>query len=196
MRTFEVCRRGGLFILLSLMVLALGGCAELFSSSSSGQEGTAEVYYADFPDVPIPSEMELRAGSSQVSKSAGGGVFGYLEFSGSAAWDSLVNACASNLTRDGWSVMGLFRGERSLIVADKMDRVCVISVVDGFPSTTMHVWVTDKTNGFIAPLAAPMKSGGDSSGSGGADDGYVTTSTGSSSSGSGGGGLNEQGLSE
>ena len=196
MRTFEVCRRGMLFILLSLMALTLGGCAELFSSSSSGQEGTAEVYYADFPDVPIPSEMELRAGSSQVSKSANGGVFGYLEFSGSVAWDSLVNACASNLTRDGWSVMGLFRGERSLIVADKMDRVCVISVVDGFPSTTMHVWVTDKTNGFIAPLAAPMKSGGDSSGSGGADDGYVTTSTGSSSSGSGGGGLNEQGLSE
>ena len=109
------------------------------------------------------------------------------------AWDSLVNACASNLTRDGWSVMGLFRGERSLIVADKMDRVCVISIVDGFPSTTMHVWVTDKTNGFIAPLAEPMKSGGES---GGSDDGYVTTSTGSSSSGSGSGGLNEQGLSE
>ena len=196
MRIVQVCRKGMLFVLLLMAALALAGCAELFSSSSSSQEGTAEVYYADFPDVPIPSEMELRAGSSQVSKSAGGGVFGYLEFSGSAAWDSLVNACASNLTRDGWSVMGLFRGERSLIVADKMDRVCVISVVDGFPSTTMHVWVTDKTNGFIAPLAEPMKSGGDSSGSGGADDGYVTTSTGSSSSGSGGGGLNEQGLSE
>lgn len=196
MRTFEVCRRGGLFILLSLMVLALGGCAELFSSSSSGQEGTAEVYYADFPDVPIPSEMELRSGSSQISKSANGNVFGYLEFSGSVAWDSLVNACASNLTRDGWSVLSLFRGERSLIVADKMDRVCAISITDGFPSVTMQVWVTDKTNGFIAPLSAPMKSGGESGGSGGSDDGYVTTSTGSSSSGSSNGGLNEQGLSE
>ena len=195
MRTFEVCRRGGLFILLSLMALALGGCAEMFSSSQS-QEGTAEVYYADFPDVPIPSEMELRAGSSQISKSASGNVFGYLEFSGSVAWDSLVNACASNLTRDGWSVLSLFRGERSLIVADKMDRVCAISIVDGFPGVTMHVWVTDKTNGFIAPLAAPMKSGDGSATSGGSDDGYVTTSTGSSSSGGGSGGLNEQGLSE
>lgn len=195
MRTFKVCRRGMLFILLLLMALALGGCAEMFSSSQS-REGTADVYYADFPDVPIPSEMELRAGNSQISKSAGGNVFGYLEFSGSVAWDSLVNACASNLTRDGWSVLSLFRGEHSLIVADKMDRVCAISIVDGFPGVTMHVWVTDKTNGFIAPLAAPMKSGGESAGSSGSDDGYVTTSTGSSSSGSGNGGLNEQGLSE
>ena len=171
------------------MVLALAGCAEMFSSSSSGQEGTAEVYYADFPDVPIPSEMELRSGSSQISKSANGNVFGYLEFSGSVAWDSLVNACASNLTRDGWSVIGLFRGERSLVVADKMDRICVISISDGFPSTTMSVWVTDKTNDFIATLTAPEKtstSGNDS----------YETSTGTSSSGGGSGGLQEQGLSE
>ncbi len=198
MRSVQVCRTGVLFILLVLLSLVLGGCAELFSGSSSPEEGAAEVYYADFPDVPIPSEMELRSGQSQTSKSSAGNVYGYLEFSGSVAWDSLVNACASNLTRDGWSVIGLFRGERSMVVADKMDRICVISIVDGFPGVTMGVWVTDKTNGFIAPLAAPMKSGGEAGGTGNgeSDEGYVTTSTGSSSAGGGSGGLQEQGLSE
>ncbi len=190
MKPIRVCRWGILFMFMAGLTVGLSGCAELFSSSSSSaQEGTGNVYYADFPDVPIPSEMELNSGKSQVAKSGAGNVIGYLEFSGSAAWDSLINACASNLTRDGWSVMGLFRGERSLIVADKMDRVCVISIFDGFPSTTMNVWVTDKTNGFIAPLAAPEKTGADSGGT-------YTTSTGTSSSGSGGGGLQEQGLSE
>ena len=187
MKSLQVCRKGMLFILLLALPLVLGGCADLFSTSSSPEGGAADVYYADFPDVPIPSEMELRSGQSQISKSSAGNVYGYLEFSGSVAWDSLVNACASNLTRDGWSVTGLFRGERSMVVADKMDRICVISIVDGFPGVTMGVWVTDKTNGFIAPLAAPMKSGetGGANGSG-TDEGYVTTSTGSSSSGSGG----------
>ena len=191
MNKIQVCRGGLLFVLI-ITAVALGGCAELFSSSST-QEGAGDVYYADFPDVPIPSEMELRSGSSQVSKSSSGAVNGYLEFSGSVAWDSLVNACASNLTRDGWSVLGLFRGERSLVVADKMDRICVVTISDGFPSTGMSVWVTDKTNGFVAPLAAPGKTGTDSG------DGYVTTSTGTSSgsgSGAGGSGLKEQGLSE
>ena len=187
MKRIAVCRGGVLFILI-MLVAALSGCADLFSSSSQ-QGGVGDVYYADFPDVPIPSEMELRSGSSQVAKSSSGEVNGYLEFSGSVAWDSLVNACASNLTRDGWSVLGLFRGERSLVVADKMDRICVISIFDGFPSTSMSVWVTNKTNGFIAPLAAPVKSGVDSG------DAYVTTGTGSSSTGSGGG-VHEQGLSE
>lgn len=191
MRSIRVCRWGILFMLMAVLTVGLSGCAEIFSSSSSNQQGAGSVYYADFPDVPIPSEMELRSGSSQVTKSGAGNVIGYLEFSGSAAWDSLVNACASNLTRDGWSVTGLFRGERSLIVADKMDRICVISIFDGFPSTSMSVWVTDKTNGFIAPLAAPQKTTTTDSG-----DTY-TTSTGTSSSGtSSGGGLQEQGLSE
>lgn len=183
MKTMRVCRRGMLFCLMMVASLAFSGCAELFSSSSD-QTGVGDVYYADFPDVPIPSEMKLDSGRSQVGKSAGGNAIGYLEFSGSVAWDSLVNACASNLTRDGWSVIGLFRGERSLVVADKMDRICVISISDGFPSTTMSVWVTDKTNGFIAPLTAPEKT------STGGNDSYVT-STGTSS-----GGLQEQGLSE
>ncbi len=185
MNTKRVCRWGMLFVLLLGLSGALSGCAELLSSSSD-QSGAGDVYYADFTDVPIPSEMELREGNSQVTKSAGGAI-GYLEFSGSAAWDSLVNACASNLTRDGWSVIGLFRGEHSLIVADKMDRICVIVIADGFPSTTMSVWVTDKTNGFIAPLAAPGKTTE-------SQDSYTTTSTGTSSSSSGG--LQEQGLSE
>ena len=188
MKTMRVCRWGVLFCLIVGAMLALSGCAELFSSSSD-QRGVGDVYYADFPDVPIPSEMELDAGRSQVGKSGAGNAIGYLEFNGSVAWDSLVNACASNLTRDGWSVIGLFRGERSLVVADKMDRICVISISDGFPSTTMSVWVTDKTNDFIATLTAPEKtstSGNDS----------YETSTGTSSSGGGSGGLQEQGLSE
>ena len=188
MKTIRVCRRGMLFCLMIIASLTLSGCEELFSSSS-GQTGAGDVYYADFPDVPIPSEMKLDAGRSQVGKSAAGNAIGYLEFSGSAAWDSLVNACASNLTRDGWSVIGLFRGERSLVVADKMDRICVISISDGFPSTTMSVWVTDKTNGFVAPLTAPEKTSTGSSG-----DTYET-STGTSSAG-GGSGLQEQGLTE
>jgi hypothetical protein len=180
-----------LFTFLILAPLALCGCASWFSSFSS-QESVGSVYYADFPDVPIPSEMRQNTGRSQVGKSSGGNAIGYLEFSGSVAWDSLVNACASNLTRDGWSVMGLFRGERSLIVADKRDRVCVISIFDGFPSTTMSVWVTDKTFGFVAPLAAPERIGT------GSDDTHTTTTGSGSSAGSSvdSSGLREQGLSE
>lgn len=179
----RIWRLGVLLGALAL-VAALSGCAGF--SSSSG-ENASDVYYAEFADVPIPAAMEQHSGASQVTKAANGSVNGYLEFSGSVAWDSLVNACASNLTRDGWSVNGLFRGEHSVIVADKMDRSCVITIDDGFPSTTMNVWVTDKINGFIAPLPAP----GESSGSGGT----YTTTTGTSSSGgsSSSGGLREPG---
>ena len=193
MSKIRIWRVGALCGLLALAA-ALSGCAGTFSSSDGN---ASDVYYAEFTDVPIPSAMEQHNGASQVTKAANGSVNGYLEFSGSVSWDSLVNACASNLTRDGWSVNGLFRGEHSVIVADKMDRSCVITIDDGFPSTTMNVWVTDKINGFIAPLAAP----GDSGSGGGSGDTYTTT-TGTSSSGgssssssSGGGGLKEQGLS-
>ena len=184
----RVCRQGLLLGLLLLSII-LSGCGGMFSSSS--ESGASDVYYAEFPDVPIPSAMSQHSGSTQVTKSANGSTNGFLEFSGSVAWDSLVNACASNLTRDGWSVNGLFRGEHSVILADKVDRSCVITIDDGFPSTTMNVWVTDKINGFIAPLAAPGESGSSS----GSSDTY-TTSTGTSSSGGGSsGGLQEQGLS-
>lgn len=169
---------------LGLCLLAAAGCADLFSSGEQRQPG--EVYYADFPDIPIPAEMELRSGNSQVIKT-GNTVNGFLEFSGSVSWDSLVNACASNLTRDGWSVLGLFRGKHSLIIADKMDRTCVMTIYDGFPSTTLEVWVADKINGFIAPLATPERMNTN-------DAGTYEVSTGSSSA--GGGGIQEQGLSE
>ena len=189
MKTIRVYRGSVFFVLMLAMTIVLSGCAELFSFSSSSRGGEGDVYYADFPDVPIPAEMQLRASRSLVVKNSSGLVTGYLEFSGSASWDSLVNASASNLTRDGWSVMGLFRGERSLIVADKIDRICVITIVDGFPSTSMSVWVTSKTHGFIAPIPAPERIVPD------VDDGdtFVTTTTGTSG---GGSGLQEQGLFE
>ena len=164
-------------------VFLFSGCAGLFEDAP---QNTADVYYADFPDVPIPAEMSLRSGNSQVIKTANT-VNGYLEFTGSVSWDSLVNACASNLTRDGWNVLGLFRGSNSVIIADKMDRTCVMTIYDGFPSTTLHVWVADKINGFIAPLAAPERVNNDGT------ETYLTTGTGTSS---GSGGLNEQGLTE
>ncbi len=189
MGKFRVCRWGMLLGLVFLSA-ALSGCGGMFSSSSEG--GASDVYYAEFPDVPIPSAMSQHSGSTQVTKAADGSVNGFLEFSGSVEWDSLVNACASNLTRDGWSVNGLFRGEHSVIVADKVDRSCVITIDDGFPSTTMNVWVTGKINGFIAPLAAPGATG---SGSGADSGDTYTTSTGTSSSGGSGGGLQEQKLS-
>lgn len=169
---------------------------------SGGTSDVTDTYTGEFADVPIPRDMSANSGNTDVSDASGQRV-GYMQFSGSVEWRSLIDACAYNMYTQGWSPLAIFKKPNGLLVFQKDQRICTISISKSITGTVMHVWVTPKMNGFTVPPTMPVapapveadeiRESGSSDG-----DSYEYKPSESSSGGDSysSGGVNEQGLSE
>lgn len=134
-----------LFIMCFAAGCASNGEGGLFSSSES--EPTAPYYFAEFPDVPIPSGMDEKSGKSYITFTSSGLKCGVQHFSGRIEAVSLMNEIRRNMASQGWTLRGLLRSKDSVLVFDKDSTVCSMFISDGMIYTDMIVFVTAKLSG-------------------------------------------------
>lgn len=116
---------------------------------STGAGGTASTsprpLFYDFPDIPVPRELDLQAGDSYVVQS-GTTKTGLLTLRGRVDLNSVVSFFQLAMPREGWKARGNFNYQRSILIFEKRDRICVIRLHEGMVYTTVEIFVTPAGN--------------------------------------------------
>ncbi len=113
-------------------------------SSAPAPSTGSRPQYLDFPDIPIPSELDLVSKDSYVFQS-GAMKSGVLTLRGRVDVNSLINFFSMALPRDGWKPKGQFRYRRSALIFEKPDKTCVILLSEGTIWTTAEIYVAPAT---------------------------------------------------
>ncbi|MEN6440159.1 MAG: hypothetical protein ABFD97_16415 [Syntrophobacter sp.] len=100
--------------------------------------------FLDFPDIPIPTELDLRADDSYVFQ-AGNMKTGILTLRGRVDINSLISFFTMALPREGWKPRGQFRYKRSALIFEKPEKTCVILVHEGPIYTYVEIYVAPMT---------------------------------------------------
>jgi len=116
------------------------------TSSSSTEAGADEKRlssYYDFEDILIPKEMKLDPDESllfETSKLKAGRIC----FKGWVDPVSLFDFFMDNMPRDHWKLRSYFKYGIYLLVFEKPDRDCIISIQKGSLSTWLEIWITPR----------------------------------------------------
>jgi len=105
------------------------------------QEGEATtVTIREFPDVPIPGELDLDEGESFVYMSPELSA-GLLVYSGNVEYDSLVKFFDESLRNNGWELRASLKYPRTLFFYQKEARVCFITIKPTTFKVQVEIWV-------------------------------------------------------
>ncbi|MBW1798083.1 MAG: hypothetical protein JRJ21_06715 [Deltaproteobacteria bacterium] len=140
---------------LSLMLFA-ASCAQTFKSTPGSKpsasvtkaqglpsQGTPDSYY-DFDDILVPKEMDLVPKSSllfETPELKAGVIF----FEGRVDPVSLFDFFITNMPKDNWQLRSYFKYGRYIIVFEKPDKDCIISIDEKTLTTDLEMWITPRT---------------------------------------------------
>ncbi|MEJ5366508.1 MAG: hypothetical protein WHS86_15545 [Desulfosoma sp.] len=149
----------GRLMMAGAFMVSLGGCAWFNTSPSPGTGSAAQPAattaaatpsFYDFQDIPIPSELSLVTKESTVFQ--GGAVKGgMLTFKGRVEPSSVVNFFMVALARENWKHRGDIRYRKSVLLFEKPDRFCIISIRESSYYTYVEL--------YVVPTAAGTRSG-------------------------------------
>jgi len=133
-----------IFGIISVLMLVSAACSSTPKTMDGKEarekdEKNAPLYY-DFEDVLIPRELKLNTKSSFVYHSSSL-TAGVLVFTSKVEPNSLIQFFENNMTRDNWQSVGSFKSPRTLLLFNKTNRWCVISVTDNKWDTLVEIWV-------------------------------------------------------
>jgi len=97
--------------------------------------------FFQFNDIPIPPELDVQSKNSNVFES-GQIKMGFLTLRGRVESNSVMNFFVATLPREGWRLKGQFRYNRSLLIFDKPDKVCVILMKEEAYYTYVEIYVS------------------------------------------------------
>jgi len=143
-------------ILISFsFLLLLTSCAPIVNpnrkSIPSGSElqaqdipvrGAPDSYY-DFEDILVPKEMKLVTKSSllfETPRLKAGVIF----FEGRVDPVSLFDFFVNNMPKDNWQLRSYFKYGRYMLVFEKPDKDCIISINEKALTTELEMWVTPR----------------------------------------------------
>lgn len=159
-RHFKRCLRIIFFAVSAIFIVS--GCGVLkpinepYSEGGSSQTGrvVAGVYH-DFDDILVPKVMKVNRKMSSVFETPTISA-GVLSLSGKSKVVDLIDFFKTNMTKDNWAVVSMFKGPRSILQFEKGSRWCVITLMDsryGY-KTQVEIWVTPKNE---APPSGLLK---------------------------------------
>jgi hypothetical protein len=131
------------FVFFSMSVLyVLAGCASTTKKDQgiASSETGLRVAFSDFEDVPLPPEVSPNKKKTQLY-SAGKGKVGLLTLEGRVEPDSLAAFFQTNLPRNGWTPMTFLKDRDYVLVFIKNDRMCLITISEGWFTTVCEVRV-------------------------------------------------------
>lgn len=137
-------------IFIAVFSLFLGGCANSkykFSrrsytsekASTPERKGSSPLYY-DFGDVLIPSEMKVDKKNSFIYRTPGFSA-GLLTVKGRVEMNSLITFFDNNMAKDNWRQLSSFKSPRTIMLYQKDNRWCVISITERDFTTVAEIWV-------------------------------------------------------
>lgn len=134
-------------IILSVSLLFFTGCGlfktRMKSPSSNMQKpadkGPAPLYY-DFGDVLLPGELKVDKEESFIYNSAGFSA-GVLVLNGRVDTNSLIAFFENNMAKDNWKKVCSFKSAHTLMLFQKDNRWCVVSIHESNFTTHAKVWV-------------------------------------------------------
>ncbi len=136
---------------LIFMVFFLGACSvnngAVQNPFSTSTEVTS-VYVSQFPDVPIPMDMNSDVNETLTTISSSGEKVGKETFSGRVDPSSLGAAMAHNLNSQGWTMLGIVQSGNTLQLYQKNSRYLIVTITDGAFSTNMILWMLSKQSSF------------------------------------------------
>ena len=147
-----ICRIKSFAGIVILVILMSTGCSVLKpiedESSNKGrsllQRRTPPVYH-DFDDILVPGELKLNRRISSVvqTETISAGV---LSLAGKIETETLIQFFKNNMAKDNWRSVSGFKGNRSLLLFEKGNRWCVISMAGDGYGTQVDIWVAPKKN--------------------------------------------------
>ena len=141
----------GLVAIVAMVFIS--GCSMLKrrDGSSAGEAGnstaaTSKDIYLDFDDVLIPEDMPRDKERTFVFR-IGALTAGVLVLKGRVSPETLITFFESNMSRDNWKAISSFRSPRSLLIYEKEERWCIITITeDDFDhKTRAEIWLTPKS---------------------------------------------------
>ncbi len=140
--------------LVVILVMLLSGCADMGMNLSNPFDTTSDVndvFYDQFPDIAIPSDMIIDRTRSLVSTSQNGTKIGLLTAQGRVERSSLSNALMQHMLKQGWTLRGAVTGGKTMHIYEKDQRYAVIYLYDQITKTAMEIWVaTHLANGVMS----------------------------------------------
>lgn len=119
-----------------------GGPAD--NAAGKARRGPAPAYL-DFADILVPEELKMNRKHSYVFETPGL-TAGVLALRGRVTADSLIRFFEANMTKDNWRPAGSFQSPRSLLMFEKGNRWCVITIsaenMDLY--THVEIWVVPR----------------------------------------------------
>lgn len=114
-----------------------------FSQTAPGSDAPSVIY--EFPDLPIPIELERVEDRTIMIKTSGyqGGI---LVFKGRVTMVSLIEFFTKSMSNHGWVLDGTLNAKRSFLAFSKGDNAyCLIQIYNksmGF-KTEVQIWVSE-----------------------------------------------------
>ncbi len=144
-------------ILTLVLSLALGGC--LGSGTDSGADPMSSglnYYYAEFPDVAIPNEMQPDKDDTFITYTSDGIKLGTQIFTGRVDLSSLVTAMQGHMQRDGWALRSVFRSTKgSIMIFEQQKKMCSMYIFEKIFNTGMLIFVSPKLADGVIQYSVP-----------------------------------------
>lgn len=138
-----------------VVMLLLAGCAKTIHTGPTGEEGpTPIVTIHEFPDVPIPKELDLDQNESFVYMTPEFAT-GSLVYNGNVDYDSLVKFFDESLGDNGWVLQASLKYIRTLLFYQKESRICLITMKMAPLNIRVEIWVAPLETTTYEPLIAP-----------------------------------------
>ena len=146
-------------VLLTMMFITTGcGVLKPIENSASRDErffdrGGPSPVYLDFDDVLIPGTLRINRAKSFIFKTENRSM-GVLLLLGRDNPEVIRTFFQTNMAKDNWQSTGGFNGTRSLLLFEKENRQCIITMspepygVD----TQVEIWMAPKSEAFGAGL--------------------------------------------
>ncbi len=148
--------RGWRFAALLVVMLSAAACGGKYGAKTSPEpvpisdeleEGMPpDVAYYDFEDIPVHRKMKLVPDSSLLFESRGLKA-GRICFKGRLDPVALFDFFVVNMPSEGWLLRSYFKYGVYLLVFEKPDRDCIISINKGTFNNELEVWVTPRLSG-------------------------------------------------
>lgn len=142
----------GISVLL-VVFMTSWGCARLQNDTKSQERSepdattrdiTPSPLYYDFEDVLVPAELKVNKKKSFVHHTTDFRA-GVLVLTGHVEINSLVRFFENNMVKDNWRSVTSFRSPRTMMLFEKPNRDCIISITEKPFKVEVEIWVAPNT---------------------------------------------------
>jgi hypothetical protein len=135
--------------LLLVVFMTSWSCARLQNDTKGPEKSEPDVtrrdltpspLYYDFEDVLVPAELKVNKKKSFVYHATDFRA-GVLVLTGHVEINSLVRFFENNMVKDNWRLVTSFRSPRTMMLFEKPNRDCIISITEKAFKVEVEIWV-------------------------------------------------------